>query len=131
MVTNGGFPGGERNFSMPRKAPHAEPSAMRRQRHFVRAWRKYRGLTQEQLADRIGVSGSNISLLESGKQNYTQRILEELALALGTSPASLLAEDPADQTGAWQIMEKLRLLSPTARRQAIAILDALARAGTE
>jgi transcriptional regulator with XRE-family HTH domain len=121
------FLGMVETFSMPRKTPHIEPPAQRRSRHFVRAWRKYRGLTQEQLADRIGVSGSNISLLESGKQNYTQRILEELALALGTSPASLLAEDPADQTGAWQIMEKLRLLSPAERRRAIAILDALAR----
>ncbi len=117
--------------AMPRTAPNIEPHVVRRPRHFLRAWRKYRGLTQEQLADRIGVSGSNISLLENGKQNYTQRILEELALALGTSPASLLTEDPADQSEMRQIADTLRLLSPAVRRQAIAILNALARTEIE
>ncbi len=117
--------------AMPRSAPLVDRPVARRARHFLRAWRKYRGLTQEQLADRIGMSGSNISLLESGKQNYTQRILEELALALGTSPASLLTEDPVDQTEMRQIVDKLLLLSPAARRQAIAILDVLARSDIE
>ncbi len=117
--------------AMPRKAPHIELPAGRRPRHFLRAWRKYRGLTQEQLADRVGMSGSNISLLESGKQNYTQRILEELALALGTSPAALLTEDPVDQTEMRKIVEKLQRLSPAALRIAIAILDALARTEIE
>ncbi len=117
--------------AMPRRAPHIEPPVVRRPRHFLRAWRKYRGLTQEQLADRIGMSGSNISLLESGKQNYTQRILEELALALGTTPASLLTDHPDALTEMQHIMDKLRRLGPTERRQAIAILDALARPENE
>ncbi len=112
---------------MPRKALHAEIPEPRRPRHFLREWRKYRGLTQEQLADRIGMSGSNISLLERGKQNYTQRIIEELALALGTTPASLLAQNPADQNEVSLLIDKLQRLSPGERRQAFAILDALAR----
>ncbi len=116
---------------MPRRAPHIDPPAARRPRHFLRAWRKYRGLTQEQLADRIGMSGSNISLLESGKQNYTQKILEELALALGTTPASLLTDHPLDLTEMQLIIDRLRRLGPTERRQAIAILDALARPENE
>lgn len=118
--------------AMSRRAPNiASPVVRGRPRHHLRAWRKYRGLTQEQLADRIGMSGSNISLLESGKQNYTQRILDELALALSTSPASLLTEDPGDQTEMRKIVDKLQRLSPATRRQAIAILDALARTEIE
>lgn len=110
---------------MPRKSPATVKRPPARRRHFLREWRKYRGLTQEQLGERVDVSGSNISLLENGKQNYTQRILEEIALALNTEPACLLAEDPTAQDGEWQLLAKLRRLSPLERRQALAILDAL------
>lgn len=66
----------------------------RRNRHYVREWRKYRHLTQEQLADRLGVATSTISQLETGKQGYSQAILEALADALSCQPADLLRRDP-------------------------------------
>ena len=98
--------------------------------HFIKEWRRHRGLTQEQLAERIDTSASAISQLETGKQSYTQRILEDIALALNTEPASLLAEDPARQDEIWQLLEKIRRLPPATRRQAIAILETFAMTGT-
>jgi transcriptional regulator with XRE-family HTH domain len=76
-------------------------------RHFIREWRKHRGLTQPQLAERIGVSVSSISQLETYKQGYSQATLEALADALNCEPADLLIRDPLSREGIWSIWESL------------------------
>jgi transcriptional regulator with XRE-family HTH domain len=96
-----------------------------RNRHFIGPWRRFRGLTQEQLGERIGMSKASISRIENGETPYTQDVLETLAIVLNTTPASLLAEDPRAEDGAWQLLAKLRQFSPSEQRQALAILDAL------
>lgn len=62
--------------------------------HYIREWRKFRGLTQADLAAMAGVSQSNINQLESGKTQYTQPSLERIATALYLVPADLLTVDP-------------------------------------
>jgi transcriptional regulator with XRE-family HTH domain len=49
---------------------------------FIRQWRHHRGLTQERLADRVGMTGGNLSKIENGNTGYTQATLEALADAL-------------------------------------------------
>jgi transcriptional regulator with XRE-family HTH domain len=66
----------------------------RRRPHFIRAWRKFRGLTQEQLADRLHTTNANISRIENLRQGYTQDFLEVCADVLGTDPAALIAHAP-------------------------------------
>lgn len=96
-------------------------------RHFIKEWRKFRELTQAQLAERVGVSDGNISHLENGNQNYTQPILEALADALQCEPADLLMRNPL-QTGAiWTIWEGL---DPPAKQQAIEILEVIKKTGS-
>ncbi|HZG09552.1 MAG TPA: helix-turn-helix transcriptional regulator [Allosphingosinicella sp.] len=51
------------------------------------------GLTQEQLAERSGLSQQYISGLERGKRNPTVVTLYELASALGVSHTELVRED--------------------------------------
>ncbi len=97
----------------------------RRNRHFLSAWRRYRALSQEQLAERVGLSKASVSRIESGKTPYTQDVLETIAIVLDTDPASLLAQDPIDEDGVWVLVEHLRRLAPSARRRALAVLDAL------
>jgi len=46
--------------------------------------RNNKGLTQEQLALRVGTKQSAIARLESGRANPSVSFLEKLALALGT-----------------------------------------------
>jgi len=65
-----------------------------RRPHFVRAWREYRGLTGQQLADLLGTTKANISRIENLKQGYTQDFLEACAKVLRTTPAALIASDP-------------------------------------
>lgn len=65
-----------------------------RSRHYIKEWRKFRGLSQEQLAGRIGKAISSISNLENYKQGYSQVMLEALADALSCEPWELLRRDP-------------------------------------
>jgi transcriptional regulator with XRE-family HTH domain len=63
-------------------------------RHFIREWRKFRGLTLEQLAERIGVTAGALSQLERGVVNYTEPMLEALAEELQTIPGALISWPP-------------------------------------
>jgi transcriptional regulator with XRE-family HTH domain len=94
-------------------------------RHFIKQWREYRHLSQERLADRIGVSRGAISQLETGITGYTQGMLEALADALAVEPADLLQSDPKIDDALHQIWKNLEA---PAREQAIRILKALAKA---
>lgn len=84
---------------------------------FIKQWRKAKGLTQEQLAERVaqyladqgddkGYTHASIQRLESGKIGYTQIVLEALADALGTDPASLLMRDPSDRSAMWTVWDQ-------------------------
>ena len=68
----------------------------RRRRHFIREWREFRGMTQEELAEAIGTTKTSISRLEALKQGYTQDMLEAIAEALGVHTGVLLTRPPND-----------------------------------
>lgn len=55
--------------------------------------RKERGLTQEQLAERSGLSQQYLSGLERGRRNPTVVTLFEIASALGVSHVELVNPD--------------------------------------
>jgi len=55
--------------------------------------RQEAGLTQEQLAERSGLSQQYLSGLEQGRRNPTVVTLYELASALGVSHVELVRED--------------------------------------
>ena len=79
-----------------------------RRRTFIREWREHRGLTQEQLADRLETSVASISRIETGTQPYTQDTLEALAEALMTDPASLIMRNPGDPDAIWSLWDKAK-----------------------
>lgn len=59
----------------------------------VRAARDSANMTQEQLAEAVGVSRTAITNLESGKQGTTIEMLFKLAVALKREPVSLLPKE--------------------------------------
>ena len=59
-------------------------------RAYFKEWRKQRGLSQEQVTHRIGMSTPNLSRLERGLVSYNQKTLEALAQEFDTPPANLL-----------------------------------------
>lgn len=93
------------NFSMARTPKRVVPRFKKRRRIFVSEWRKHRGLTQEQLAERVGWSVSNVSQLEQGRQGYSQEGLEALADALNCDPGQLLNVNPMKSEGIWSLWE--------------------------
>lgn len=84
---------------------------------FIKQWRDHRDLTQDQLAERVttymrergakkGYTYASIGRLERGLHPYNQLVLEAVADALGTDPASLLMRDPADPSGIWSVWDR-------------------------
>lgn len=110
---------------MPRRIAFQKPRA--RRRTFFKEWREYRGLTQEQLADRLETSVASISRIESGTQPYTQDVLEALAEALMTDPASLLMRNPTDPDAIWSLWDKAK---PGERQMIVDIARTVTKTGT-
>jgi transcriptional regulator with XRE-family HTH domain len=65
-------------------------------RNHLRAWREFRKMTQEQLADAVGTDKGVISLLESGARGLSDKWLRRLAPVLETTPGYLLDHAPDD-----------------------------------
>lgn len=66
---------------------------------YLGPWRKACGLTQQQLADELGMSKQHVSAVENGVRPYTQGYLEAVARALrrqapAITPADLIGVDP-------------------------------------
>jgi transcriptional regulator with XRE-family HTH domain len=92
-----------------------------RQRIYLREWRKHRGITQDQLADRLDVDRSIISKIETGKLDYHQHFLEAAADALMCEPADLLVRDPTAPDAIWSIWDRI---PPADQPKARAVLQA-------
>lgn len=56
----------------------------------VRRLRKERGLSQEALADEVGLAPTYVGQLERGLRNPTLEVVERFAHALGADPLELL-----------------------------------------
>lgn len=65
-----------------------------RRKTFLAEWREYRKMTQSQAAELTNMSASNLSMLENGRQGYTQKTLEKLADVYNCRPADLLLFNP-------------------------------------
>ncbi len=61
----------------------------------LRQARQSRGLTQEQLARKIGIDQAAISRMENGKQRITLELLGRMAQALGMDPRDLFPDREA------------------------------------
>jgi transcriptional regulator with XRE-family HTH domain len=59
--------------------------------HVVRNLRTERGITQAELAERLGLGRTSVTNLESGTQNPPLSLLPEIAHALGVDPTELIS----------------------------------------
>lgn len=82
----------------PRQTPRRVPAAIRRANRSlaedIAAWRKLRGLTQAQLADRSGVGLATLARLEKGGGGASIENLLKVMRALGILDNALKALDP-------------------------------------
>jgi transcriptional regulator with XRE-family HTH domain len=87
---------------MPRRIAAPKGSV---QRHFIKEWRKRRGLTQDQLAERIGTTKATVSRIENYQQAALDPFLLLCADALQTDVPSLRMRDPSQEDAIWSIWE--------------------------
>lgn len=104
--------------------PVTKPKRQRRP-HFIKEWRKYRNLTQAQVADRLDISRENYGRIENGKVPYNQDVLEALADALSCSVADLVVRNPLDPGTPWSLMESVAKAPPERRAQILAVIETL------
>jgi transcriptional regulator with XRE-family HTH domain len=107
-----------------KKPPH------KRARHYLREWREFCELTQDQAADRANLDRSSLSKIERGEVPYNQDLLERLALAYGCDPSDLLDINPLKPDPPRLVYNRLREVSPVIQERALAVLDALLKASS-
>lgn len=97
----------------------------------IRAWREFRHLTQEELAEAVGCSKASIGHWESGIREVAPKWLYPIAKALSTSPGYLLDHDPNDLPTA--ILDIWADIPPEERPRALEMLRVgfAKRTGTE
>jgi len=66
---------------------------LRRLGQRVREQRRLRGLTQEALAESLGLSVAYVSLIERGGRNPPYTTVVAIARALGVPPSRIVADD--------------------------------------
>jgi len=64
--------------------------------NYLQAWREFRRMSREALAERVGTTGAVIWHLEQGERALSAKWLRRLAPALETTPGLLLDHDPED-----------------------------------
>lgn len=90
--------------------------------NFIRAWRVHRGLTQQALAERIGIARSYLSMIESGARPASSHILGSAAAVLGCTLEELIARDPTEPD---DLVVLLSGLSTHERMRGLAALKAM------
>lgn len=84
-----------------------------RNKHFIKEWREFLGLKQEEAAEKIGVTQSTLSRVEGAKTPYDQDFLEMASQAYGVSIEDLVSRHPA--TGIAPIRGEAQILGALKR----------------
>lgn len=92
---------------------------------YLAAWRRYRNLTQQELADALDTSKGYISDLERGKRRYNQDLLEALAKALSCEPADFLIRNPEDPSAIWRDWLAQQGVPEADQERFVAVIEAL------
>ncbi|GAA3875225.1 hypothetical protein GCM10022381_17390 [Leifsonia kafniensis] len=71
--------------------------------HRIRHYRGERGLTLDQLGERVGLAASQLSLIENGRREPKLGALQEVAAALGVELTDLLSREAPNRRAALEI----------------------------
>ncbi len=89
---------------MPKKPPATTRPVYRP--NCIRAWRKHRGMTIDDLAAATRIDRGNLSKIERAILAWNQDTIERLADALDCSVSDLLFRDPADPVSLWSLRDR-------------------------
>nr|WP_315051262.1 helix-turn-helix transcriptional regulator [uncultured Brevundimonas sp.] len=95
----------------------------------LRAWRTFRHMTQEELAEAVGTTKAVISNLETGVRPLSAKWLDRFAPVLNTSAGYILDHDPNDLPTA--VLDIWADIPEESRAQALRVLQSFKRTGTD
>lgn len=96
-------------------------------RHYVKQWRTYRDLTQDQLAERVNKSRGLISQIESGVTDLTEDMIYAIADAVNCAPWDLLRVNPLKEGVVVDITEALRGQPAEVQAEALGFIRGIVR----
>ena len=91
----------------------------------IRALRKERNLSQEQLAERIWISTTHMSHIETGNTKLSLPVLVDLAQALGVGMDELLALNMEKRNAANSVQEIMDTCTPRQAKVIEAVVKAV------
>lgn len=97
--------------------------------NYLREWRTFRKMTQEQLAKAIGTAPNVIQYLETGERGLSAKWLRKLAPALDTTAGLLLDHDP--NTLDTDLLDIWGKADDRQKRQISDIAQTITRTGTD
>ena len=106
---------------MPRVTPLKQPLRPT----FLRRWREYNKLSQDDAAALIGIDRSLLSKVENGKAPYNQAFLEAAAYAYKCEPVELLIRDPFLANALWALINAIRKAPESKQQQIAEIVETL------
>lgn len=98
------------------------------ERNYLKAWREFRRMKQEELAEAIGTTKAVISLLENEKRPLSSKWLRKLAEALDTQPGHILDHDPNELPS--DVFDIWSRIDQRDREQAARVLRSFDKTGT-
>lgn len=75
--------------------------------HYIKEWRKHRGMTQAQLAQAMSISRPYLTMIERGDRRYDQTFLEAASTVLECTPADLISREPNKTESIAKLLEPL------------------------
>ena len=99
-------------------APVKKPRPKLR-RTFLKEWREFRRLTQEQAAERLDMDRSNLSRVERGEIPYSQALLEAAAVAYDCEPWDVLNVNPLKEGAVVDLTSIMKQATPEQRAEII------------
>lgn len=95
----------------------------------IRAWRKFRNMTLDELAAAVGSTKATVQQLEVGRMTLSHKWLLKFAPVLGTTPGMLLDHDPNDLPTS--VLETWAAIPEESQPQALRVLESFKKTGTE
>lgn len=91
----------------------------------IREYRKERGLTQDELAEKVNLSPNHMGAIERAEKNLTLATLINIANALDVTADMLLCDEIQNgyRIKTSMLTEKLEKLSPTDRNKILQMVD--------
>lgn len=97
--------------------------------NYLREWRKFRKMTQQELAEAVGTNANMIQYLESGERGLSAKWLRKLSPVLDTTSGMILDHNPYELDS--DIIEIWATASNRVKRQIADVAKAIVRTGTD